>query len=187
MTKDEFTDLVGIEYADEYEKAQLSQEGTTFSYGHENDTISRQAAIDALDFEIVHMTAYCDGKNEGNPLAQYNKGLEDGKKAIKALSSAQPENQVHLCDSCRHVYPECPSEKEDVIFGNGKGNDNICACNKYEPSAQPEEAIPVSWIEARIAKFMMAGDAFSGLTASIIRVMLNEWKREQEGETDGQN
>ena len=74
------------------EIAQLSQEGTTkgttFSCSHENDTISRQAAIDALDFEIVHMTAYCDGKNEGNPLAQYNKGLEDGKKAIEALPSA---------------------------------------------------------------------------------------------------
>ena len=54
-----------------------------------NDLISRQAAIDALDFEIVHVTAYCDGKNVGNPLAQYNKGLEDGKKAIEALPSAQ--------------------------------------------------------------------------------------------------
>ena len=55
------------------------------------DTISRQQAIDALDFEIVHITAYCDGKNVGNPLAQYNKGLEDGKKAIEALPPAQPE------------------------------------------------------------------------------------------------
>lgn len=54
------------------------------------------------------------------------------------LPSAQPENQVNLCDSCRHIYPECPSGKDDVIFGNGKGNDNICACNKYEPSIQPE-------------------------------------------------
>ena len=51
------------------------------------------------------------------------------------------------------------------------------------PSAQPEEAIPVSWIEAKIERFMMAGDAFSGLTASIIRTMLNEWKKEQEGGT----
>ena len=66
-------------------KAQLSMEDAT------SDTISRQQAIDALDFEIVHMTAYCDGKNEGNPLAQYNKGLEDGKKAIEALPPAQPE------------------------------------------------------------------------------------------------
>jgi len=56
-----------------------------------SDIISRQAAIDALDFEIVHMTVYCDGENEGNPLAQYNKGLEDGKKAIEALPPTQPE------------------------------------------------------------------------------------------------
>jgi len=62
-----------------------------------DDLISRQAAIDALDFEIVHMTAYRDGKNEGNPLAQYNKGLEDGKKAIENLPSAQPEQQWIPC------------------------------------------------------------------------------------------
>ena len=64
---------------------------------------------------------------------------------VENLPSAQPENQVHLCDSCRHVFPECPSEKDDVIFGNGKGNDNICACNKYEPPAQSEQRwIPVT-------------------------------------------
>ena len=46
-------------------------------------------------------------------------------------------NQVNLCDSCTYTYPECPSEKDDVIFGNGIGNDNICACNKYQPTVQP--------------------------------------------------
>lgn len=55
------------------------------------------------------------------------------------LPSAQPDNQVNLCDSCTYQYPDCPSKPDDVIFGNGKGNDNICACNKYRPiSAQPE-------------------------------------------------
>ena len=65
---------------------------------------------------------------------QYNRD----RLAIENMPSARIENQVHLCDSCRHVYPECPGGKDDVIFGNGKGNDNICACNQYEPSAQPE-------------------------------------------------
>ena len=51
------------------------------------------------------------------------------------------------------------------------------------PSAQPEEAIPVAWIEARIKRFMTMDNAFGGLTANIMLVMLNEWKREQEGET----
>ena len=78
-----------------------------------SDPIERQAAIDALDFEIVHMTAYRDGKNEGNPLAQYNKGLEDGKKAIEALPPAQP-------DSCEFYDTES----------------HFCALHR--PSAQPE-------------------------------------------------
>lgn len=50
-------------------------------------------------------------------------------------------NQVNLCDSCTYTYPECPSEKDDVIFGNGIGNDNICACNKYQPTVQPVSEI----------------------------------------------
>jgi len=54
---------------------------------------------------------------------------------------------------------------------------------REQPTVQPEEAIPVSWIESRIERFMMTGDAFSGLTASIMRVMLNEWRREQKGRT----
>lgn len=48
---------------------------------------------------------------------------------------------------------------------------------------QPEEAIPVAWIEARIERFKAEDNAFCGLTANIMHVMLNEWKREQEGET----
>lgn len=53
-----------------------------------------------------------------------------------SLSSALQDNQVHLCDSCKHPYPDCPSKNDDVIFGNGNWEDNICACVKYVPSAQ---------------------------------------------------
>jgi len=57
-----------------------------------SDFISRQAAIEALDFEIVHMKGFSnDEKNITNPFAQYNKGLENGIKAIRALPSAEPE------------------------------------------------------------------------------------------------
>lgn len=55
---------------------------------------------------------------------------------IKQLSPVQPDNQVHLCNSCSYIYPECPSMYNDMIFGNGRGNDNICACSKYLPPAQ---------------------------------------------------
>lgn len=40
-------------------------------------------------------------------------------------------NYVHLCDSCCNCYPGCSSD--NVVFGDGKGNDNICCCNRYEP------------------------------------------------------
>ena len=60
------------------------------------------------------------------------------KMRIEALPSAQPDNQIHLCDSCDYSYPDCPSKNDDVIFGNGIGNDNICACNKYKPCAQSD-------------------------------------------------
>ena len=89
-----------------------------------SELIDRQAAIDALDFEIVHMTAYCDGKNEDNPLAQYNKGLEDGKKAIEALPPAQPEpKEGHwiwvagelMCSECRTIYSDLYPDYDNAV------------------------------------------------------------------------
>lgn len=43
------------------------------------------------------------------------------------------ENKIHLCDSCEKCYPECDAKSENIIFGNGIGEDNICACSKYTP------------------------------------------------------
>lgn len=45
-------------------------------------------------------------------------------------------NRVHLCNSCKHKYPKCQAETEDVLFGDGVGSDNICCCAKYIPSAE---------------------------------------------------
>lgn len=93
----------------------------------EDDTISRQAAIDAIikaDYEFTGILS--------EPRARMF------EQTINALPPAQPDNQIKLCDSCYYSYPDCPSKNDDVIFGNGIGNDNICACNKYKPSVQPE-------------------------------------------------
>jgi hypothetical protein len=62
---------------------------------------------------------------------------------VVEMPSAQPEriqnNTVHLCDSCQYTYVTCPSHGNDAVFGDGKGDDNICACNKYLPIyVQPE-------------------------------------------------
>ena len=40
-------------------------------------------------------------------------------------------NKVNLCDSCLFSYPVCAALVEDLRFGDGIGNDNICACACY--------------------------------------------------------
>lgn len=42
-------------------------------------------------------------------------------------------NHVHLCNSCVYLYPACPAEHTDIMFGDGEGKDNVCCCNKYNP------------------------------------------------------
>lgn len=58
--------------------------------------------------------------------------IEEIKRRLSLYPSAEPDNQVHLCGFCKYDYPECPAEMSDVIFGNGTGHDNICACAKFE-------------------------------------------------------
>ena len=63
-------------------------------------------------------------------------------EVVNELPSAQRkiesilDNKVHLCSSCQYTYPTCPEHGNDVVFGDGIGNDNICACAKYKPSTR---------------------------------------------------
>lgn len=88
---------------------------------NDGDYISRQQAIDAIENAFDRETI----------LNRFVRKI--AISAVRLLPSAQPDNQVHLCDSCSYTYPECPSVYTDMIFGNGSGNDNICACSKYLP------------------------------------------------------
>lgn len=106
-----------------------------------DDLISRQAAIDEMKARRDSAKEWYDNADEDSIRIRADSAMASFIECIltlQKLPSAQPDNKVHLCDSCRYSYPDCPSEKNDVIFGNGTGNDNICACSKYEPSAQPE-------------------------------------------------
>jgi len=49
------------------------------------------------------------------------------------------------------------------------------------PSAQPEPAIPLQWIEAQIEWLKSLDNAFATLTAGQISAMVNKWKGEQDG------
>ena len=60
-----------------------------------SDLVDRNDAIEAIEFEKVYMTAYKGSSNgyvsEGNPLKQYNKGLDDAIKAVNNLTPVKPE------------------------------------------------------------------------------------------------
>ena len=83
-------------------------------------------------------------------------------------------NKVNLCDSCSQSYPECPSEFENLIFGDGIGNDNICACSYYSPSTaimqkgnKPSAAIMQKWnkVLCQVCQDMENGDTLYSETS----------------------
>lgn len=43
------------------------------------------------------------------------------------------------------------------------------------------EAIPVEWINGRIARLMEMDNAFASLTANQIRALLDDWRAQNEG------
>ncbi len=51
---------------------------------------------------------------------------------ISTTQELGAQNEVNLCDSCCKEQPDCMDEGS-VIYGTGKGLDNVCACSNYEP------------------------------------------------------
>lgn len=52
------------------------------------------------------------------------------------------------------------------------------------PSAQPEEAIPVAWLEEQAKWFESRDNAFAKIEASNIRVMIKKWRGEKDERSD---
>lgn len=48
----------------------------------------------------------------------------------------QLDTKRNLCSECCYPYPECPATENDVIFGDGVGNDNICCCEKFKSDTE---------------------------------------------------
>ena len=93
------------------------------------DLISRNDAIEAIDFEKVYMTAYLGYVNEGNPLKQYNKGLDDAIKAINKLPSVEPEREIIHCKDCKFYTPMNRTLKTGIcdMTMHHLGDDGFCS------------------------------------------------------------
>lgn len=72
-------------------------------------------------------------------------GYDDGEKTVNCKDGVI-NNKIHLCNSCQKTYLECDSKAEDIIFGNGIGNDNICACACYLPAADVTSVVHGTWL-----------------------------------------
>ena len=84
-----------------------------------NDLIDRNDAIEAIKFKKIYMTAYNSYVSEGNPLKQYNKGLNDAIKAVNSLAPAEIERITgHWIDTDNYYqrwkYSECGYHTRDA-------------------------------------------------------------------------
>ena len=86
------------------------------------------------------------------------------------------KNSVNLCDSCRYDYPECPSGADDVLYGNGIGNDNICCCNKYCADVVKRKTCKNLAVEY---------DDCDQFVCSQCGIELQDWRRVEHDEDDG--
>jgi len=55
------------------------------------------------------------------------------------MSDYIENTKINLCDTCKQTYPECPAVGDDITFGDGVGNDNVCKCRFYEAEDEAEE------------------------------------------------
>jgi hypothetical protein len=42
------------------------------------------------------------------------------------------DTKRNLCNSCKHCFADCPATPDDIIFGDGIGNDNVYECDRWE-------------------------------------------------------
>ena len=146
-----------------------------------SDSISRQAAIDIVDFEC----------GEWRGLA---KTIE---QALEQLPSAQPEvaNDTNVpTNDCisRQAVKEIRNDGTYIGYSLFPDDDNADYANGFTdainkvlalPSAQPEPSIPISWIEGHIDWLKDMDNGFANITAMNIEIMLRKW-REEQNETD---
>ncbi len=71
-----------------------------------------------------NLQALCDKCHKIKTQAE-NKIRREYKKMVKD----KEDSKIHLCNRCKNVYPECPAQ--NLVFGNGKGNDNIISCDSF--------------------------------------------------------
>ncbi len=167
---DRFKQTFGI-YAEEFwsfdEKQMLDWLNADVPDTNVGDTISRQAAIDALEREKTYCTAYKDGYSKTDVFKQYNMGLTDGIKALNKLPSAQPDYDLsHYSDKLWKAAYE---------RGKAEAEPRWIPCDIAMPS-EPFGCLVTVWDEEP-----MTGEMFENLLPYFVG-----WDGEQWNDSDGE-
>ena len=134
-----------------------------------SDLISRQAAIDAIMGEPTdaHYPSWYAERLEQLPSAQQERIIYGN------MSDEEFEKWLYEHGICSpNIHESIPCDAVPLLIDN--------AISEL-PSAQPEPAIPLQWIEAQIEWLKSLDNAFSTLTAGQISAMVNKWEDEQDG------
>ena len=60
------------------------------------------------------------------------------KFIVKETIVKTSDSKGDLCISCRFSWPTCKGMQTKLVFGDGKGNDNVIECPEYvELATQP--------------------------------------------------
>lgn len=97
-----------------------------------------------------------------------------------------------LTTTCRYVKSERIPRSNEILktakvlgvtcdYLLGLSDDPHKTSKNEWVAEQQEEAIPVAWIEAKITRLIAMDNEFAGLTAHVIKTLLNEWRNEKNG------
>lgn len=133
---------------------------------------------------ILKILESAKDKNGDVPMSIVRKAFD------KLLPSAQPDvPDTNVGDMIsRRMAMDALSHMMDTDgFRDGwaVSRANVDCMLRALPSAQPEIAIPLSWIEKHIEWLKSMDNAFSDLIAMNISVMVKKWKEEKERKTNG--
>ena len=157
------------------------------------DCISRKAAIEAVeDVDWYHVNK--DGQLTHGANSEEDEPLYKAEDVYKVLND-MPSVPQNLQPTCNQLATDTIDRQAaiDAILREYNADDSdfptdyqqgLSAAKKIIeqlPSAQPEPAIPLQWIEAQIEWLKSLDNAFSTLTALQISAMVNKWKGEQDG------
>lgn len=140
------------------------------------DLIDRQVAIEAVE-ESRRLNHHQDGKEACAHEYEHRHFL----KILRDLPSVQPEQSSEIQDILRYLDTVLhPIISPDHWSVYAELHDMISMLH----SAQPEEAIPVAWLEKQAKWFESMDNAFAQIEANNIRVMIKKWRSEKDERSD---